>query len=213
MKKHIITGIVGLMLITSSVLAVPVTNVAVSQVSVYLEENSKTNALRDESVSLLSDMDGIRIIKWDVDGVPYPDYTNLQDVATCEILYALPASSKKIVNGRLVAKTPAEREADDLALNGGVYTYKNAFLLLCDQASGGHTQTKLSFEQITPLLRTMKKGGAVQKEKFQDLRDAFNTVNQALIKKDGINWWDNCNWNTNPIIINNAILIYNTLMD
>jgi hypothetical protein len=99
----------------------------------------------------------------------------------------------------------------DLAENGGIYAYQNAFLLLCDNVKGTNTHEKLSFESLPPILKAIKKGG--EKARFDDLRDAFSTVNQALIKKAGLNWWDTCVWNDNPLVITNGTAIYSELMD
>lgn len=132
--------------------------------------------------------------------VEWPDYSVVK----------LPLKDRKLVSGEWVAKTPADLNAADIAVNGGAYAFQNAFLLLCDTAAGTNTHEKLAFETLPPVLKAIKKGG--NKALFEDLRDAFNTVNQALIKKAGINWWDTCVWNTNAAVMANGQAIYDGLM-
>ena len=148
----------------------------------------------------------LRLASWTA-GIPLPADTDLTDPAVLD----MPKGLRKIQGSKWVAKTPAELEAEDLALNGGIYAYQNVFLLLCDRVRGNNSHEKLPFETLPGLLKAIRKGG--DKARFEDLRDSFNTINQALIKKAGVNWWDTCVWNTNETVIATAQAIYAGLLN
>lgn len=106
-----------------------------------------------------------------------------------------------------LAQRIAEQQTADLANNAELYTYQNAFLLVCDTLRGDATHTKMSFEDITVALLTIK---ATNKDQYETLRDALNLINSKLILKN-ISWWDTCVWKDDETIINQAQALYNMI--
>jgi hypothetical protein len=84
--------------------------------------------------------------------------------------------------------------AVELAANGERWALDNRYIGYCDQlrvALGGQqTKTKLGFEELEPMMLTLK---AASLQSYNDLRDAMQVANSALIRFD-VRWWDNCVW-------------------
>jgi hypothetical protein len=100
-----------------------------------------------------------------------------------------------------LATEAAAKQASDFAANAERYSYGNAFLLLCDAVTGKTGHAKLSFEALPGVLLAIK---AASRERYEDLRDAFDLINSACFKKFGLDWWDSVVWIEHPAIIDAA---------
>ena len=90
--------------------------------------------------------------------------------------------------------TEEERQAD-LALNGVRYTLQNQYLTLCDQLTGGTNHVKLGFAELEAIVKGMM---ATDPNTAVALSLQLLTLNAALVREGGINWWDNCEWKELP---------------
>lgn len=117
---------------------------------------------------------------------------------------AMPTDADLPTDGDLVGI----RIAKDLEANGARYAYQDAFLMLCDAISGTNTHAKLAFEEIPVYLKPMR---SANRDQFDVVKDAFSTINMALVEKAGTKWWQSCTWNENLIVISNATVILNAL--
>lgn len=180
------------------------------QIHVYLLENGYSNAVSLGKVQISCGLYGDEIAVWNID-LAKPSDDSVRSHAECVALLKLPKEQRKVDGGKLRAKTAEELASEDVTANLGIYAYQNAFLMLCDNVRGDSSHVKLPFETLPGLLKAIRKGG--DKSRFEDLRDSFNTINQALIKKAGVNWWDSCVWHTDATVIATAQSIYNGLLD
>jgi hypothetical protein len=101
------------------------------------------------------------------------------------------------LDGLTARRTIAEVEniaQAELIKNGERWTLDNRYIGYCDQlrvALGGEpTKTKLGFEELEPMMLTVK---AAAPDSYNDLRDAMQAANSALIRFD-VRWWDTCVW-------------------
>lgn len=95
------------------------------------------------------------------------------------------------VTDRPTADIEAEARSADLAANGTRYALQNEYLALCDQLTGGTAHAKLGFEQLEGIIRGLMQT-APQTAVALSLQ--LLTLNAALVREGGINWWDNCVW-------------------
>ena len=86
--------------------------------------------------------------------------------------------------------------------------YQNAFLLVCDLVAQRNTHEKLSFEELPMYLKAIK---SADRDQYDALRDALMTLNMALIKKAGSDWWDSCAWDDTPASVALAASILQVL--
>ena len=70
------------------------------------------------------------------------------------------------------------------------FVYENTFLLICDALTGQTSHAKLPMEQLSMILLQVK---AMDKPKYENLRDALSMLNAALTREN-VKWWDTCAW-------------------
>lgn len=204
MKKYIVI----LLLLLISTVSYGTTNITTNsyvQLKGYLEAQ---NVIVDDvwpPVFIIDNSFGVLSLgQWNTP-IPFPTDDQLTDVS----ILALPKELRKVEGVKWVALT-----ADEIATNNlSVYSYENAYLMLCDKTTNTNLHQKLAFEQLPLYLKPLKKGGAAQKQLFEDLRDAFQAVNAALIEKKGIKWWSTCVWHPESVSTNAAQQVYDALMD
>ena len=92
---------------------------------------------------------------------------------------------------RPTAEIEAEQRVADLAANGERYALQNQYLTLCDQLTGGTHHVKLGFPQLQTII-----GGLMQSNPNTAVALSLQllTLNSALVREGGIQWWDNCVW-------------------
>jgi len=74
------------------------------------------------------------------------------------------------------------------------YVYENVFLMICDALTGQTSHAKLPMEQLSMILLQVK---AVDKPKYENIRDALQMLNAALTREN-VKWWDTCTWHSEP---------------
>ena len=92
---------------------------------------------------------------------------------------------------RLTADIEAERKAADLATNGTLYALQNQYLTLCDQLTGQATHEKLGFAYLETIIKSIM---ATDPNTAVALSLQLLTLNAALVREGGLQWWDSCNW-------------------
>ena len=108
----------------------------------------------------------------------------------------------------LKADRLASEYAADLAENGPRYVLENQYIILCDvlrTALGGQAaREKLGFDELPTMMLTLKAGNHAT---YEQLRDAMDMINSALIRYD-VRWWDTAMWHSQPELAesSNAIM-------
>lgn len=92
---------------------------------------------------------------------------------------------------RPTSEIEAESRAADLALNGTRYALQNQYLSLCDQLTGGTTHAKLGFAELEAIIKGLM---ATDPSTAVALSLQLLTLNAALVREGGVNWWDGCAW-------------------
>lgn len=94
----------------------------------------------------------------------------------------------------LIAIEAANATAD-LASNGTRYALQNQYLALCDQLTGGTNHVKLGFAELQAIIENLMASDPNTAVAFSL---QLLTLNAALVREGGINWWDNCEWRVLP---------------
>lgn len=100
---------------------------------------------------------------------------------------------KWIVTDRPTTEIEAEATAADLAANGTRYALQNQYLTLCDQLTGGTAHVKLGFAELQAIIAEMPDKQTAMVVALQLL-----TLDAALKREGGLQWWDNCEWKDLP---------------
>lgn len=79
----------------------------------------------------------------------------------------------------------------DFAANGERYTLQNQYLAMCDQLTGSSSHAKLGFTELQAVIVKMQESQPAQ---AMGLALQLLTLNAALVRCGGIQWWDNCEW-------------------
>lgn len=95
---------------------------------------------------------------------------------------------------RPTAEITAEQYDADLAANGTRYALQNNYMTLCGQLTG-QAPCKLGFAELQKIITTMK---ATDPATAMGLALQLLTLNAALVREGGVQWWDNCEWKELP---------------
>lgn len=95
-----------------------------------------------------------------------------------------------VVVDRLTADIEAEQRAADLATNGVRYTLQNQYMTLCGQLTG-QAPCKLGFAELQAIITGMQ---TTNPEMAMGLALQLLTLDAALKREGGLQWWDNCVW-------------------
>ena len=98
---------------------------------------------------------------------------------------------KWVVVDRLTADIEAEAKAADLAANGVRYALQNRYLQMCDQLTGGTAHVKLGFAELEAVIKGLM---ATDPQTAMVLSVELLTLDAALKREGGLQWWDNCVW-------------------
>ena len=91
---------------------------------------------------------------------------------------------------RSKAEMQAEWLASDLANNGTRYTLQNQYMALCGQLTG-QAPCRLGFAELQAIVEGMM---ATDPTTAMGLSVRLLTLNAALVREGGLQWWDNCVW-------------------
>lgn len=100
-----------------------------------------------------------------------------------------------VYQDRANAEITAEQYAADLAANGTRYALQNQYLALCDQLAGGTNHVKLGFADLEAIVKGLM---ATDPNTAVALSLQLLTLNAALVREGGVQWWDNCEWKELP---------------
>lgn len=89
----------------------------------------------------------------------------------------------------------AREHAADLAANGERYALQNKYLSMCDMLTGRTDHQKLGFAELQAAIEGMK---ATNPLGAMSLAVELLTLNAALVRAGGVQWWDNCEWTVLP---------------
>ena len=89
---------------------------------------------------------------------------------------------------RPTAEIQAEAQAADLATNGTRYALQNQYMALCGQLTG-QAPCKLGFAELQAIVEDMM---ATDPNTAMGLSVRLLTLNAALVREGGVQWWDNC---------------------
>ena len=98
------------------------------------------------------------------------------------------------VTDRPTAEIEAEAQAADLAANGTRYALQNQYMALCGQLTG-QAPCKLGFAELQAIVEGMM---ATDPTTAMGLSVRLLTLNAALVREGGVQWWDNCEWKDLP---------------
>ena len=104
-------------------------------------------------------------------------------------------NGKWVIETRPTAEITAEQYAADLAANGTRYALQNQYLALCDQLTGGTNHVKLGFSDLEAIVKGLM---ATDPNTAVALSLQLLTLNAALVREGGVQWWDNCEWKALP---------------
>lgn len=91
---------------------------------------------------------------------------------------------------RPTADITAEQYAADLAANGTRYALQNQYMALCGQLTG-QAPCKLGFAELQAIVEGMM---ATAPTTAMGLSVRLLTLNAALVREGGVQWWDGCLW-------------------
>ena len=91
---------------------------------------------------------------------------------------------------RPTADIQAEAQAADLAANGTRYALQNQYMALCGQLTG-QAPCKLGFAELQGIVEGMM---ATDPTTAMGLAVRLLTLDAALKREGGLQWWDNCEW-------------------
>jgi hypothetical protein len=91
---------------------------------------------------------------------------------------------------RSKAEMQAEWLASDLANNGTRYTLQNQYMTLCGQLTG-QAPCRLGFAELQAIVEGMM---TTDPTTAMGLSVRLLTLNAALVREGGLQWWDNCVW-------------------
>jgi hypothetical protein len=92
---------------------------------------------------------------------------------------------------RLTSEIEAEAAAADLAANGTRYVLENQYLTMCDQLTGKAAHEKLGFAELQAIIEGLM---ASDPNTAVVLSLRLLTLNAALVREAGVQWWDGCRW-------------------
>ena len=72
---------------------------------------------------------------------------------------------------------------------------QNKYLSMCDQLTGSTNHIKLGFTQLEQIVEGI---AATNASTSTMLSLRLLTLNAALVREGGVNWWDNCEWKDLP---------------
>ena len=93
-----------------------------------------------------------------------------------------------VYTDRPTANITAEQYAADLAANGTRYALQNQYMALCGQLTG-QAPCKLGFAELQAIVEGMM---ATDPNTAMGLSVRLLTLNAALVREGGVQWWDNC---------------------
>ena len=99
-----------------------------------------------------------------------------------------------VVVDRLTADIEAERAQADLATNGTRYALQNQYMTMCSQLTG-QAPCKLGFSELQAVIEGLM---ATDPNTAVALSLKLLTLNAALVREGGVQWWDNCEWKDLP---------------
>ena len=99
---------------------------------------------------------------------------------------AIPQYTDTLIADRLAAEAAA-----DLKANGTRYHLQNEYLTLCDQLTGGTNHVKLGFADLEAIVKGLM---ASDPNTAVALSLQLLTLNAALVREGGLQWWDGCLW-------------------
>jgi hypothetical protein len=91
---------------------------------------------------------------------------------------------------RPTADIEAEQRAADLAANGTRYALQNQYMTLCGQLTG-QAPCKLGFAELQAIITAMQ---ATDPATAMGLALQLLTLDAALKREGGLQWWDQCVW-------------------
>lgn len=91
---------------------------------------------------------------------------------------------------RLTAEIDAEARQADLAANGTRYTLQNQYMTMCGQLTG-QAPCKLGFAELQAIITGMQ---TTNPEMAMGLALQLLTLDAALKREGGLQWWDSCSW-------------------
>lgn len=99
-----------------------------------------------------------------------------------------------VVVDRLTAEIDAERAQADLATNGTRYALQNQYMTMCGQLTG-QAPCKLGFGELQAVIEGLM---ATDPNTAVALSLKLLTLNAALVREGGVQWWDGCVWTVLP---------------
>ena len=96
---------------------------------------------------------------------------------------------------RLKTEIEAEQRTADLVANHDLYELQNQYLAICDQLTGSTTHAKLGFAELEAIVEGLM---ATDPQTAMGLSVRLLTLNAALVRAGGVQWWDNCEWKELP---------------
>jgi len=88
----------------------------------------------------------------------------------------------------------AERDQADLAQNGTRYALQNQYMTICGQLTG-QAPCKLGFGELQAVIEELMVNDP---NTAVALSLKLLTLNAALVREGGVQWWDRCEWNGLP---------------
>ena len=99
-----------------------------------------------------------------------------------------------VVVDRLTAEIDAEAAQADIAANGTRYALQNQYMTICGQLTG-QAPCKLGFGELQAVIEELMVNDP---NTAVALSLKLLTLNAALVREGGVQWWDRCEWNGLP---------------